>query len=75
MYIIKVGDLYLTADGTLSARQSDALRVRDAVLGQSPRAVKLTPHGTGKYAQTSEPHQIGDVAPDADNDPTGRFRA
>ena len=51
MYMIKIGTMYLTADGTLSARQADALRVDLDNHPERPRAVRLTPHGTGKYSR------------------------
>lgn len=44
-YVIKVGDFYVTSDGTLSCAQSDALRVGplDAadMQGGKPRALRL----------------------------------
>ena len=49
MYLVKVGSLYVTPQGTLSMSQADALRVNisspDTVV-TGPRFVKLTPHGT-----------------------------
>ena len=45
--ILKIGSQYLTADGTLSSNQADALRVSDAIDKATIlnlRPVKLTPH-------------------------------
>lgn len=60
MYLIKVGDLYLTPDGTFSGFQSRALRVTDGVrdvIGAAPlvhttrrdvRLVHLKPRQTSQ---------------------------
>lgn len=52
MHIIKIGSMYLTADGTMSARQSDAMRVdlSNHQPAERPRAVKLTPKRTADAA-------------------------
>lgn len=47
MYLIKFGNFYLAADGTLSTRQADALRLDPVTVdGLVPRKVRLRPYGS-----------------------------
>jgi hypothetical protein len=44
-YLLKVGNLYLTRDGLLTDRQSDAIKVYSPT-PVTIRQVKLRPHGS-----------------------------
>jgi hypothetical protein len=60
MHVLKIGSLYVTADGTLSTSQAEALRIdkrdQDGVLAtDAPRFVRLRPHGSVPREQRDVP--------------------
>jgi hypothetical protein len=60
MYLIKVGSLYLGQDGSLTPRQSEALRVtRLDSSNLSPRFVKLRYTRTASNDRSVSPDDLG----------------
>ncbi len=51
MYVIKIGEFYLTSTGDFSLCQADAVRIANGNLARldtssAPRLVRLRPHGS-----------------------------